>query len=144
MSARSFFRGDRQISVGEIAKLTGAELRRNADPAKVVTGIATLDRAGPSDLACLDQARWSDRARASTAGACLTDRKLAGYVPARVALLVVENPFQAFVDAARALFPEALRPSSLFSGADGVPCVAAVAVMHPSARMEIVVSIDHG
>jgi UDP-3-O-[3-hydroxymyristoyl] glucosamine N-acyltransferase len=144
MSARSFFRGDRQISVSEIAKLTGAELRRNADPAKVVTGIATLDRAGPSDLVCLDQAQWSDRARASTAGACLTDRKLASHVPARVALLVAENPFQAFVDVARALYPEALRPSSLYSGAGAAPGVAAGAVVHPSARVESGVSIDPG
>src|SRR5262245_23076639 len=144
MSARSFFRGDRQISVGEIAKLTGAELRRNADPAQIVTGIATLDRGGPSDLVCLEQAKWSDRARASTAGVCLTDRKLASHVPARVALLVVENPFQAFVDVARALYPEALRPSSLFSSAGVVPGVAAGAVVHPSARVESGVIIDPG
>jgi len=144
MSARSFFRGDRQISVGEIAKLTGAELRRNADPAKIVTGIAALDRGGPSDLVCLDRPSWSDRARASTAGVCLTDRKLATHVPARVALLVAENPFQAFVDVARALYPDALRPSSLFSGAGAVPGIAAGAVVHPSARLESGVIIDPG
>ena len=144
MSARSFFRGDRRITVGEIAKLTGAELRRNADPTRTITGIAALDRGGPLDLVFLDHARLSEQARASTAGACLTDRKLAARVPSKVALLVVEQPFQAFITAARALFPDALRPSSLFAGEGAVAGVAPGAVMHPSARVESGVSIDPG
>jgi len=144
MSARSFFRGDRQTTVGEIAKLTGAEFLRNSDPARTITGIATLDRAGPSDLAVLDHARYAEQARSSAAGACLTDRQLAECVPPNAALLVAEKPFQAFVNAARALFPDALRPSSLFSGEGAVPGVAAGAVMHPSARVESGVTIDPG
>jgi UDP-3-O-[3-hydroxymyristoyl] glucosamine N-acyltransferase len=144
MSARSFFRGDRRITVGEIAKLTGAEIRRNGDPARTVAGIATLDRGGPSDLVLLDRAGYSDQARSSAAGACLTDRRLAKYVPAGAALLVVEHPLQAFVRVARALFPDALRPSSLFSGEDAGPGVAAGAVMHPTARVESGVTVDPG
>ncbi len=115
MSARSFFRGDRRITVGEIADLTGAELRRSADPARTITGIATLERSGPFDLVFLDQAQSAELARTSAAGACLTDRRLVKCVPPSAALLVVENPFQAFVSIARALFPDALRPSSVRS-----------------------------
>ena len=144
MSARSFFRGGRQITVGEIAKLADAELRGNADPARVITGIATLDRGGPSDLVFLDHAKFSDAARASAAGACLTDRKLANRAPPGAAVLVVTKPFQAFIEAARALYPDALRPSSLFSGEAAAPGVAAGAVMHPSARVESGVTIDPG
>ncbi len=144
MSARSFFRGDRRITVGEIADLTGAELRRNADPARPITGIATLERGGPSDLVFLDQARSAEQARSSAAGACLTNRRLVKCVPPNAALLVVEQPFQAFVSVARALFPDALRPSSLFSGEGAAPGVAAGAVMHPTARVESGVSIDPG
>lgn len=144
MSARSFFRGDKRITVGEIAKLTGAELRRDADPTRAITGIAALDRGGPSDLVCLDHAGYSDQDRTSTAGACLTDRKLANRVPSNVALLVVERPFQAFIDAARVLFPDALRPSSLFTGGEAVSGIADGAVIHPSARLESGVSIDPG
>jgi UDP-3-O-[3-hydroxymyristoyl] glucosamine N-acyltransferase len=144
MSARSFFRGDKQISVGEIAKLTGAALAANTDPARKLAGIATLDRAGPSDLVFLDQAGLSDDARSSAAGACLTTKRLAGHVPSHVAALIVDDPFQAFVDVARTLFPGALRPSSLFSGESAAPGVAPRAVVHPTARLESGVTIDPG
>jgi UDP-3-O-[3-hydroxymyristoyl] glucosamine N-acyltransferase len=144
MSARSFFRDGRRISVGEIAKLTGADLRHNADPARTITGIATLDRGGPSDLVFLDHAKDSGQARASAAGACLTSQKLAKCVPPHAALLVVENPFEAFIAVARALFPDALRPSSLFSGSEPTPGVATGAVVHPSARLESGVTIEPG
>jgi UDP-3-O-[3-hydroxymyristoyl] glucosamine N-acyltransferase len=144
MSARSFFRSDKEIGVGELAKLAGAELRRNPDPARAITGIATLDRGGPSDLVFLDHAKFSEQARASVAGACLTSQRLAEFVPPDVALLIVDKPFQAFVNVARALFPAALRPSSLFSGDSGGPGVAAGAVVHPRARLESGVTIDPG
>src|SRR5260370_868817 len=50
------------------------------------------------------------------------------------------EPYRAFVTVARALFPTALRPSSLF-GAEGV---APGATVHPTARVENGVSIDPG
>ena len=144
MSARSFFQSDKQITVGEIAKLTGAELRRNPNPARTIAGIAPLDRGGPSDLVFLDHAKFSAQARATAAGACLTSERLADSVPANVALLIVEKPFHAFVDVARALFPAALRPSSLFSGDGAAAGVAPGAMMHPSARLESGVTVDPG
>lgn len=144
MSARSFFQGVKQISVGEMAKLTGAELRRCTDPARTITGIAALDRGGPSDLAFLDHRKFVSQARSCTAGVCLTSERLAEHVPANVALLIVDKPFHSFVKAARALFPDALRPSSLFAGVGGASGVAAGAVVHPRARLEAGVTVDPG
>jgi UDP-3-O-[3-hydroxymyristoyl] glucosamine N-acyltransferase len=144
MSARSFFHGVRQISVGEIAKLTGAEVRRSGDPELSVSGISALDRGGPRDLVFLDHPKFVSQARSSAAGACLTSQRLADHVPSGTALLIVDKPFLAFVKAARALFPDALRPSSLFAGAGGAPGVAAGAVVHPRARLEAGVTVDPG
>jgi UDP-3-O-[3-hydroxymyristoyl] glucosamine N-acyltransferase len=144
MSARSFFQSDKRITVGEIAKLTGAELRRDSDAARTISGVATLDRGGPSDLVFLDHARFSDQARASAAGACLASQRLGDCVPPSVALLIVEKPFHAFVSVARALYPTALRPSSLFAGDSAAPGVAPGAIMHPRARLESGVTVDPG
>jgi len=144
MSARSFFQSDTQITVGEIAKLTGAELRRNSNPARTIAGIATLDRGAPSDLVFLDHVKFAGQARSSAAGACLTSQRLADCVPANVALLVAEKPFHAFVTVARALFPAALRPSSLFAGGGAAAGVAPGAMVHSTARLESGVAVDPG
>jgi UDP-3-O-[3-hydroxymyristoyl] glucosamine N-acyltransferase len=144
MSARSFFQGVKQISVGEIANLTGADLRRCADPGRAITGIAALDRGGPGDLAFLDHRKFVSQAGSCRAGACLTSPSLAEHVPPDTALLIVDKPFQAFVKAARALFPDSLRPSSLFAGPGGASGVAPGAVVHPRARLEAGVTVDPG
>jgi UDP-3-O-[3-hydroxymyristoyl] glucosamine N-acyltransferase len=144
MSTRSFFRCDKQMTVGEIAQLTGAELRRPSDAARVIDGVATLDRAAPSDLVFLDNPKFSDQARSSAAGACLTNARLADRVPSALALLIVEKPFNAFVAVGRALFPDALRPATSFAGSGATPGVAAGAVVHPRARLEAGVTVDPG
>jgi UDP-3-O-[3-hydroxymyristoyl] glucosamine N-acyltransferase len=139
MSGRSFFRNRAPLTVAEVAALTGAELRRNPDPERRITGIAVLDRAGPQDLVFLDNLKFAVQAGGCVAGACLVTEQFAGFVPDPVAVVVVKQPFHAFVTVARALFPDALRPSSLFDGAR-----APGAVLHPSARLESGVTIDPG
>jgi len=48
------------------------------------------------------------------------------------------------VNVARTLFPDALRPSSLFSGDGAAPGVAPGAVLHSAARLESGVTVDPG
>jgi len=140
MSTRSFFRVDRPMTVAEIADLTGASLRRDGNRDRRITGIATLDRAGPADLVFLDHMKFTGLARGCAAGACLTAGRFAEFVPASVAVLVVDEPYRAFVKVARALYPGALRPSSLYEAVG----VSAGAVVHPTARLESGVTVDPG
>jgi UDP-3-O-[3-hydroxymyristoyl] glucosamine N-acyltransferase len=139
MSTRSFFRHERVLTVGEVAGIARAELRR-ADPQRTISGIAALEGAGPGDLVFLDNAKYADQAAASDAGACLVPERLASKVPERIGLLVTADPYRAFVEVAQALFPNALRPSSLF-GASGV---SRGAFVHSAARLEGGVTIDPG
>ena len=60
--------------------------------------------------------------------------------PSGLNLLRTREPYRAFVAVARTLFPDALRPSSLFE-AHGI---APGAHVHPSARIESDVTIDPG
>ena len=78
-------------------------------------------------------------AAATHAGACLTTAALAKELPAGVTVLVVREPYRAFVQVARKLFPHALRPSSLYE-ADEVTG----AHVHPTARLEDGVTVDPG
>jgi UDP-3-O-[3-hydroxymyristoyl] glucosamine N-acyltransferase len=138
MNEPVFQRHTRGLTLAEIAALTGAELS-DAAAARSISNIASLDRAAPSDLTFLDNARFADTAAETHAGACLTTAALAQGLPARVAALVVREPFRAFVVIARELYPHALRPSSLYTADD-----TASAHVHPTARLESGVTLEPG
>jgi UDP-3-O-[3-hydroxymyristoyl] glucosamine N-acyltransferase len=140
MSEPLFFQSAAALTVGEIATLTGAEPRAAADVARRISNIAPLDRAGPGDLTFLDNPKYVGELATTRAGACLIGERFEKDVPTGVAALRVREPYRAFVAVARALFPAAQRPSSLF----GVEGVSAGAAVHTRARLEQGVTVDPG
>jgi UDP-3-O-[3-hydroxymyristoyl] glucosamine N-acyltransferase len=140
MNEPRFFPSTGGLTVGEIATLTGAEPRPGTDLGRRISDIAPLDRAGPRDLSFLDSSKYAAELAATRAGACLIAARFDKDVPARIAVLRVGEPYRAFVMVARALFPTAQRPSSLFN-AEGI---AAGASVHPTVRLEHDVTIDPG
>src|SRR6266404_4010839 len=140
MTEPFFFNRGRGLSVREIAALTGAKPRPGADLDRRITGIAALDQAAPTDLAFLEKARYAPQLSVSSAGACLTTERYSGRAPVHISVLCVGEPYRAFVEVARTLFPDALRPSSLFEASG----VAVGALVHPTVRMESGVTVDPG
>jgi UDP-3-O-[3-hydroxymyristoyl] glucosamine N-acyltransferase len=140
MTAPFFVTRGEGLTVREIAALIGAEPRPGTDLDRRITGIAALDRATASDLAFFDKPSYVQLASACAAGACLVPARFMNVPTPRVSVLVAREPYRSFVEVARQLFPQSLRPSSLF-GASGV---ASGAIVHPSARMESGVVIDPG
>jgi len=140
MTEPFFFHRGRGLTVREIIALTAAEPRAGDDLDRRITGIASLDRAAPDDLTFLDKPSYAPQLAASRAGACLTTRRFAANAPEHICILCLREPYRAFVDVARALFPEALRPSSLFEAGG----VTAGALVHPAARLEGGVIVDPG
>jgi len=139
MSEPIFFARGSGLTIGEVAIVTAAQHPREGTAARRIASIASLERAGPSDLSFFDHDRFAAAARTTHAGACLTTAARAADLPASVTALIVDKPYEAFVAAARALFPDALRPSSLYAGgsADG-------AHIDPTARLEAGVVIEPG
>jgi len=140
MTEPLFFKRPQGLSAGEIATLTKAEPHPGAKLDRRVTGIAALDRAGPADLAFIDQAKLAGHLATTRAGICLAQPRFANRVPSHVTVLVTPEPYRAFVVAARALFPDALRPSS-FAQTTGVSADASV---DPTARLELGVTVEAG
>src|SRR4051794_32706816 len=114
MSAPFFFQRGEGLTVDEIARLVGAKPAAGTELTRRIAGIAALENATPRDLTFLESAKFARQAAATCAGACLTIERFASHIPSHTALLVVRAPYRAFVAMARALFPDALRPSSLF------------------------------
>jgi UDP-3-O-[3-hydroxymyristoyl] glucosamine N-acyltransferase len=140
MTEPLFFKRPQGLSAAEIAALTGAEPYRGADPDRRIFGIAPLDRAGPSDLSLIDNARFLSQLDSTHAGICLATSRFAERAPAGTTVLVAREPYRAFVTTARALFPEALRPSAWSDAARG----AQGAAIDPTARLEAGVTVDAG
>jgi UDP-3-O-[3-hydroxymyristoyl] glucosamine N-acyltransferase len=134
----NFFPPSRELTIGEIVKLTGAEPRAGAPLDRRIANIAPLDTAGVRDLSFLDNKKYLDALAGTRAGACLLAPRFAAAAPDGLPVLVTREPYRVFVAVARALFPNALRPSSLF----GVRGQAADAHVHPSARLEAGVTVD--
>jgi UDP-3-O-[3-hydroxymyristoyl] glucosamine N-acyltransferase len=133
-----FFPPSRELTIGEIVKLTGAEPRGDTPLDRRIFDIAPLDTAGVRDLSFLDNAKYLKALAGTRAGACLLAPRFAAAAPEGLPVLVTREPYRAFVAVARALFPNALRPSSAF----GTHGQAEGAHVHPSARLETGVTVD--
>jgi UDP-3-O-[3-hydroxymyristoyl] glucosamine N-acyltransferase len=126
------------LTIGAVAALTGAELRAGSEVDRLIDDVAPLDRAGPGDLVFFDNAAYREQLRFTRAAACLVAPRFELDVPPAVAVLRVREPYRAFIKVARALYPNSLRPSSLFEARG----VADGALVHATARLESDVTID--
>jgi len=135
-----FFQQPSGLTVREIVALTGAVPREDARLEGTVSGISSLDRARPSDLVFADSPKFLDQLAATRGGVCLTTERFSARAPASLTVLHTAAPFRDFVAVARKLYPDSLRPRSLFE-TEGV---AVGAMVHRTAEIEDGVIIDPG
>jgi UDP-3-O-[3-hydroxymyristoyl] glucosamine N-acyltransferase len=131
-------RAERGMTVEEIVALSRAEPRPGDPLDRRMTNIAPLDTATASDVSFLDNSKYAGAAATTRAGACFVSPQFETLVPQQIAALVTDQPYRAFVAVARALFPDALRPTSLF----GERGRSSQAHVHSSARLEADVIVD--
>ena len=135
-----FFSQPSGLTVAEIVALTGAVPRAGARLDGRISGVAALDRARGTDVVFMDRAKFVERLRDTHAGVCFTTERFAPSPPAALTVLITPEPFRDFVAVARQLYPQSLRPGSMF-GSTGV---SDGAVVHPTAQIEDGVTIEPG
>jgi UDP-3-O-[3-hydroxymyristoyl] glucosamine N-acyltransferase len=140
MGNRRFFDRPSGMTVAEIVTLTGAEANEAALMSHLITGVAPVELAGPADLTFVDGNKFAKALKTSGAGACLMPKHFRDSAPAGLTVLYTEEPYRAFVAVHRKLFPQSLRPASLFD-TDGI---FEGATVHPTARLESDVTVDPG
>lgn len=101
------------MRLGELAARIGARLAGDAD--RLIEGVATLEEAGPADLAFAVSPRYRPALAHTAAGAVIVPAELAGEPPP--ARLISDNPYLAYARAAALLVPEAPAPSGVHPGA---------------------------
>jgi UDP-3-O-[3-hydroxymyristoyl] glucosamine N-acyltransferase len=138
MAQPTFFTQPTASTLAELAASTGAVLVDPARADQTVRGLASLDEAGPMHLAFFDNLRYVDQLSATKAGAILVSPRFEARVPPHVAVLRADQPFRAFVQIARDLHQDALRPQSWFGAG-----IAPSAIIDPTARLEDGVIVEH-
>ncbi|MHB2169208.1 UDP-3-O-(3-hydroxymyristoyl)glucosamine N-acyltransferase [Alsobacter sp. R-9] len=135
-----FFRLASPLTLADIVSATGAKPADGADLTRTISGVAPLDRAGPDDLVFLDNPRYAPELDTTGAAACLVSPKFASRVPEGTVALVTGQPYRAFATVSGKLFPDAMRPGSVFGSAGQAPG----SFVHPAARLEAGVIVDPG
>ncbi len=100
-----FFTVAGPFSLGELAEISGAELREGENKEAIFQNVSSLDEAGPQDVGFLDNRRYADAFFVSKAGACLVHPDLASRAPEGMALLVTKEPYHGYARIAQAFYP---------------------------------------
>ncbi len=140
MSDPVFFRRAGSLTIGEIVELTGAKLLREADISACIDSVVPLDQGVPGTLVFLDNPKYADDVRSTRATACLVSQRYADRVPETTIALVTGEPYAACAKVSARLYPDSMRPDSVFGGAG----VSPGAYIHPEARLEPGVTVDPG
>src|SRR5215467_11344437 len=140
MTELLFFKGAKSLTIAEIAAITGAQPVEGVPLDRIINNIAPLDSACASDLTFFDNAKYLDELANTRAGACFLAPRFAKRARPELAVLLIREPYRAFVTVARILFPDSLRPLLVFAASG----IAPGAHVHPSARLEAGVSLDPG
>lgn len=98
-------------TIAEIADLVGGTLRGNAD--FTVRGIASVEEAGPEDVAFFAAKRYAKYVPGSRAGAFLTSEEMEGFIPDALPRVVVKEPHRALIDVIRRVYPEERPPATV-------------------------------
>ena len=125
----------RQLTLGAIAAALGASL--DGDAGRVVTGVAPLEAAGPSDISFLTDVRYRQAARTTQAGAVLAPLDAE---PIAAAMLRVKQPHQALIQLLDLFHPRA--PAT--PGAHPTAVVAPAANVDPTAWVGAFAVIEAG
>jgi UDP-3-O-[3-hydroxymyristoyl] glucosamine N-acyltransferase len=132
MAQPLFFKPPPPATLSAIAAATKAHLVDPSRSEQIIKGLASLDEAGPMHLAFFDNLKYADQLAATKAGAVLVSPRFEASVPPHVVVLRASQPFRAFVQLAREMHGDALRPQSWF-GCEGI---APSAIIDPTARLE--------
>jgi UDP-3-O-[3-hydroxymyristoyl] glucosamine N-acyltransferase len=140
MAEPVFFPFATSLDFGEVAIISGATLPDGVAADREIQGAAALETAGPSDLAYMDNPKYTEALATTKAGLCLVSPRFADRVPAGTVALVSPAPYHAFARVLARFFPSALKPESAFA-AQGV---APGAIVHATAVLEAGVTVDPG
>lgn len=107
MADPRFFSVHGPFALGELARISGAQLNPGADGDVAVRDVAPLETAGAGEISFLDNKRYTSAYVESRATACIVEPELVAQAPPGMALLITDQPYKAYALVARAFYPAA-------------------------------------
>jgi len=140
MGNSRFFDRPPGLTVAEIISLTGTETSDPKRLSHLIRDVAPAELAGPHDLTFIESNKYLPALATTHAGACLMPQRFESKAPPGLIVLRTNEPYRAFVAVHRKLYPQSLRPTSLFETSG----ILEGATIHPTARLESDVTVDPG
>lgn len=135
MADPRFFNRKPPLSLQQLATLTGAQMQHadgspasGEEAARFFDDVAPLDQATANHVSFLDNVKYAEQFATSRAGACFVRPKFAARAPKTMLLLVSDEPYFAYAQAAQAFYGES----------DLVPFIS------PHAEIDATASIGEG
>ena len=105
MADPRFFKRAGPFSLEDLAKSVGGEIQGDASGDLQLLDVAPLDSAGKGEISFLDNKKYIESFTQSSAQACIVHPDLASRAPGSMALIVSENPYQAYARIAQMFYP---------------------------------------
>ena len=97
MVDNNFYAVKENVTLAQVAEVTGAELVNKSVAEEKIRHIATMQNAGVEDICFFYDRKSKEKAADIKAKVCITTADLQQYVPEKVIVLVCENPKEAFI-----------------------------------------------
>lgn len=117
MVDRNFYNVKENVTLADVAKVTGAVLSDESKAGWLVKDIATMQSAGTDDVCFFYDRKSKDKAADMKAKACVTTEALQQFLPADVVALVCENPKEAFIHLNEYMYSEKTPAAEIDSSA---------------------------
>ena len=135
MEHPGFFERAGPFPLSDILAEIDARAAPGTDLAATINDVRPLDSASAGDLSFLDNPKYLDQFKETSASACFVAERFAQHTPAKTAALISDQPYRAFARALKLFYPESTRAGASLPdpGADNVH---ESAVLEPGARIE--------
>lgn len=105
MADTRFFKKSQSYSIAEIAKITQAEISAGGTSSLMLRDVSPLQDAQDDQLSFLDNIKYKEDFKTTSAGACFVSPKMLEHAPDGLTCLVTENPYKAYALSAQAFYP---------------------------------------
>jgi UDP-3-O-[3-hydroxymyristoyl] glucosamine N-acyltransferase len=147
MEHPGFFHPAGPFALGEIARVSGAELAPGRDPHLLIHGVKALTEAGPAHVSFLDNRKYFTQLKETRAAACLVLPAFIDRVPPTTAALVTKTPYRGFALALQHFYPDASWPKAADPAAGPIDPSSSIedgAVIEPGAIVGAEACIGRG